>query len=78
MKFARVGQPGLETPVVVADDGRLLDLTSVPADIDPDAFVARVVGPIWFSVFGPGSAVDDAFVERCVDVALAGTVRSGG
>lgn len=36
MKFARVGQPGLETPVVVADDGRLLDLTSVTADIDPD------------------------------------------
>lgn len=47
----------------------------LPADVDPDAFVVRVVGPIRFSVFGPGSAVDDAFVEQCVEVALAGTAR---
>jgi AcrR family transcriptional regulator len=45
----------------------------LPADVDPDAFVVRVLGPVWFAVFGPGLAVDDAFVERCVDVALVGS-----
>jgi 2-keto-4-pentenoate hydratase/2-oxohepta-3-ene-1,7-dioic acid hydratase in catechol pathway len=39
MRFARVGAPGAERPVVVAEDGGLLDLSTVTPDIDP-AFLA--------------------------------------
>jgi 2-keto-4-pentenoate hydratase/2-oxohepta-3-ene-1,7-dioic acid hydratase in catechol pathway len=39
MRFARVGAPGTERPVVVAEDGGLLDLSTVTPDIDP-AFLA--------------------------------------
>lgn len=35
MKFARIGSPGQEKPVLVGDDGSLYDLTSVAPDIDP-------------------------------------------
>src|SRR5688500_781611 len=41
VKLARVGVPGAEQPVAVLDDGRLVDLSSVTADIDPE-FVAAV------------------------------------
>ena len=34
MRFARVGAPGDERPVVVADDGTLLDLGGLSADVD--------------------------------------------
>lgn len=34
MRFARVGRPGSERPVVVSTDGALLDLAPVTADID--------------------------------------------
>lgn len=34
MRLARVGAPGREVPVVVADDGTLIDLRAVTADID--------------------------------------------
>lgn len=44
------------------------------ADVDPDALIVRVVGPVWFAVFGPGTVVDDRFVEECVGIVLAGTV----
>ena len=47
------------------------------ADVDPDTLVVRVVGPVWFGVFGPGTAVDDAFVDGCVEIVLAGTARRG-
>ncbi|MGW0820122.1 fumarylacetoacetate hydrolase family protein [Streptomyces sp. NPDC002845] len=36
MKLLRVGAPGEERPAVRADDGRLLDLSSVASDIDGD------------------------------------------
>ncbi len=39
MKLLRVGPPGEERPAVCTDDGRLLDLSSVAADID-GAFLA--------------------------------------
>lgn len=42
-------------------------------DVDADALIVRVVGPVWFGVFGPGTAVDDAFVEGCVDIVLTGS-----
>lgn len=32
----------------------------------------RIVGPIWFAVFGPDHPVDDGFVQRTVDLVLAG------
>jgi 2-keto-4-pentenoate hydratase/2-oxohepta-3-ene-1,7-dioic acid hydratase in catechol pathway len=38
VQFMRFGDPGRETPVVRTDDGRLLDLRPVTADIDP-AFI---------------------------------------
>jgi 2-keto-4-pentenoate hydratase/2-oxohepta-3-ene-1,7-dioic acid hydratase in catechol pathway len=41
VKLARVGEPGAERPVAVLDDGRLVDLSSVTTDIDPE-FVASV------------------------------------
>ena len=34
MRFARVGTPGSERPVVVAEDGTLLDLRHLTADVD--------------------------------------------
>jgi 2-keto-4-pentenoate hydratase/2-oxohepta-3-ene-1,7-dioic acid hydratase in catechol pathway len=40
VRLARVGPPGAERPVVVEGDGRLLDLSSVTADID-GAFLSR-------------------------------------
>lgn len=36
MKLARVGLPGSERPVAVLDDGRLVDLSSITTDIDPE------------------------------------------
>lgn len=41
MRFARVGPSGAERPVVVADDGSLLDLSTVTRDIDA-AFLGRL------------------------------------
>ena len=45
MKLARVGLPGAERPVAVLDDGRLVDLSSVTADIDP-AFIAGIAAAV--------------------------------
>ena len=39
MRVLRVGAPGEERPAVRAEEGRLLDLSSVTSDID-DAFLA--------------------------------------
>ncbi len=39
MKFARLGEQGAEIPVVIADDGRAFDLSSLTGDID-GAFLA--------------------------------------
>ena len=44
----------------------------LPAGMDADDLIVRIVGPIWFAVFGPGRPVDDGFVERTVDLVLAG------
>lgn len=41
MRFARVGRPGAERPVVVAADGTLLDLSPLTGDVD-GAFLTRV------------------------------------
>jgi 2-keto-4-pentenoate hydratase/2-oxohepta-3-ene-1,7-dioic acid hydratase in catechol pathway len=41
VRFARVGPAGAERPVVVADDGSLLDLSPVTPDIDA-AFLGRL------------------------------------
>lgn len=41
MRFARVGPPGAERPVVVAADGTLLDLSPLTGDVD-GAFLTRV------------------------------------
>lgn len=46
------------------------------ADVDADALIVRVVGPVWFGVFGPRTVVDDAFVEDCVEIVLAGTTAT--
>lgn len=34
MRLARIGEPGVERPVVVAEDGRYLDLAAITGDID--------------------------------------------
>ena len=39
MKLLRVGAPGREHPVVLADDGRMLDISELTADVD-GAFLA--------------------------------------
>ena len=44
----------------------------LPRDSNADELIVRVVGPIWFAVFGPGHAVDDAFVTRTVDIVIDG------
>jgi 2-keto-4-pentenoate hydratase/2-oxohepta-3-ene-1,7-dioic acid hydratase in catechol pathway len=41
VKLARVGEPGAERPVAVLDDGRLVDLSAVTADIDT-GFIADI------------------------------------
>ena len=51
MRFARVGPPGAERPVVVADDGGLLDLRTLATDID-SAFLGNL------------AAVDTAALQR--------------
>jgi 2-keto-4-pentenoate hydratase/2-oxohepta-3-ene-1,7-dioic acid hydratase in catechol pathway len=43
VKLARVGEPGAERPVAVLDNGRLVDLSSVTADISP-SFLATFTG----------------------------------
>ena len=43
------------------------------ADVDPDDLIIRVVGPIWFAVFGPERHPDDDFVAGTVATVLAGT-----
>ncbi|MBW0088656.1 TetR/AcrR family transcriptional regulator [Pseudonocardia sp. KRD-184] len=48
------------------------------ADVDADALIVRVVGPVWFGVFGPRTDVDDAFVEDCVEIVLRGTATQAG
>ncbi len=65
-RFARA-RPMIERAVA---RGELAD------GVDADALVVRVVGPVWFGVFGPGTAVDDAFVDDCVDIVLLGTARA--
>ncbi|MFI6503904.1 TetR-like C-terminal domain-containing protein [Nonomuraea typhae] len=52
---------------------RAVSRGELSATVDGDALITRIVGPIWFSVFGPGFDVDDAFVDACVDVVLNGT-----
>ncbi|MFD9950807.1 TetR/AcrR family transcriptional regulator [Nonomuraea sp. NPDC059023] len=52
---------------------RAVSRGELPATVDADTLITRIVGPIWFSVFGPGFEVDDTFVDGCVDVALNGT-----
>ena len=54
MRFARVGPPGVERPVVVADDGSLLDLSALTQDIDA-AFLGRL------------GTVDTAVLQRLPD-----------
>ncbi|MEV0824899.1 TetR/AcrR family transcriptional regulator [Nonomuraea rubra] len=54
---------------------RAVERGELPAGTDPDTLVIRIVGPIWFGVFGPGRKVGDGFVEGCVDVVLAGTAK---
>ncbi|HAN70776.1 MAG TPA: ureidoglycolate lyase [Actinobacteria bacterium] len=41
MRFARIGQPGHETPAVMVTDDSYVDITEITADIDGD-FLARV------------------------------------
>ena len=50
----------------------------LPAGVDADDLILRIVGPIWLSVIGPGRAVTDGFVTRTVDVVLAGTATQPG
>lgn len=56
---------------------RGIERGDLPATTDPDDLVMRIVGPIWFAVFGPGRAVDDNFVARTVDLVLSGYRSSG-
>lgn len=41
MRFARIGQPGRETPAVMVDDDSYVDITEITSDIDGD-FLAAV------------------------------------
>jgi AcrR family transcriptional regulator len=50
----------------------------LPRDSEPDELIVRVVGPIWFAVFGPGHPVDDAFVVRTIDIVIRGLTTFGG
>jgi AcrR family transcriptional regulator len=52
---------------------RAVQRGEMPATVDPDDLILRIVGPIWLSVLGPGRRVPDAFVEQTVDIVLAGT-----
>ncbi len=54
---------------------RAVERGALPSGLDPDTVIVRIVGPIWFGVFGPGIDVDDGFVADCVDTVLAGTAR---
>lgn len=56
---------------------RAVDRGELDPGTDADDLIIRVVGPIWFAVFGPQRTPDDAFVARTVDVALGGS-RSAG
>ncbi|HZG91134.1 MAG TPA: TetR/AcrR family transcriptional regulator [Pseudonocardia sp.] len=51
---------------------RAVERGALPPGLDPDAVIVRIVGPIWFGVFGPGIDVDDEFVAGCVDTVLTG------
>lgn len=51
---------------------RAVERRELPADVDPDRLIERIVGPIWFAVFGPGTPVEDATVTDTVDIVLAG------
>jgi AcrR family transcriptional regulator len=62
------------TPVVE----RAVERGELPAGVDADDLIIRVVGPIWFAVFGPQRTPDDAFVARTVDVVLAGSRSTAG
>ncbi|MEV4566138.1 TetR/AcrR family transcriptional regulator [Nonomuraea sp. NPDC049419] len=52
---------------------RAVERKELAPHTDLDALIIRVVGPVWFSLFGPGREADDAFVAQCVDIALVGT-----
>lgn len=54
---------------------RAIARDELPPDVDPDDLVVRVVGPIWFAVFGPGRHPDDDFVATTVSTVLAGYQR---
>lgn len=54
---------------------RAVQRGEVPATVDADDLILRIVGPIWLSVLGPGRPVPDTFVEATVNVVLAGTAR---
>lgn len=56
---------------------RAVERGELAAGVDADDLVIRVVGPIWFTVFGPQRMPDDGFVARTVDAALAGSRRAG-
>lgn len=55
---------------------RAVERGELAARVDADDLVIRVVGPIWFTVFGPQRTPDDGFVTRTVDAALAGSRRA--
>lgn len=51
---------------------RAVQRQQLPVDVDPDALIVRIVGPIWFAVFGPDRPVNDRTVTETVDIVLAG------
>lgn len=59
MRFARIGQPGQETPVVMVGDGTYVDISDLTADIDGD-FLADV-----------DVAALESLVARAVDAGAA-------
>jgi AcrR family transcriptional regulator len=52
---------------------RAVDRGEVPADTDPRLVVEALGGPIWFRTFVVGDRADDRFVDRLVDLVIAGT-----
>lgn len=50
---------------------RAVERGEIGSKVDADALLVRIVGPVWFAVFGPGLPVGDAFLDDIVDSVLA-------
>lgn len=49
----------------------------LPADADPDLVIEALLGPLYVRLLITGAPLDMAFMERVVDLLLAGLLRGG-